>query len=356
MKTTFRFFCSMLAISFFSISCENAPDISDQKTNTIDSTFVNTKQIENISITSAVSGAIISNKYEVEILSKGICWSGNQNPTSDLSTKLVVNDSLNDFTTKITGLKEGQTYYVRAYVTTNKGVIYGNTVKFITELFNQNYIVGSGVNDIDGNFYKTVIYEIPLTVDKGGVTETTIVRKEWMAENLRVTKFATGEAITSGIWGHDSEKNNVLYGKYYNWITATNTKKICPDGWHIPTRAEWTELRTFLDNTETNKNKSGVKMRSTGLIDNSTGPWESSIYSTEGTNESGFEAVPAGVYNFGKKDFSFEIGKLSLFWSATAKTANVTSYTTDVSHYSDKATEQFSDQKQSGLSCRCVKD
>ena len=55
----------------------------------------------------------------------------------------------------------------------------------------------------------------------------------WMAENL-VFK------ADSGCWAYDNDSSNISkYGYLYDWETA---KKVCPSGWHLPTKTEYETL------------------------------------------------------------------------------------------------------------------
>ena len=88
--------------------------------------------------------------------------------------------------------------------------------------------------DIDGNVYKIVKF--------GNQT--------WMAENLKVTKNPKGKEIKSVCYDNDSS-NIEKYGRLYQWDVAMDSLKeeqsqgICPDGWHLPSDAEW---HTLIDN------------------------------------------------------------------------------------------------------------
>jgi|ERR1035437_6537417 uncharacterized protein (TIGR02145 family) len=85
----------------------------------------------------------------------------------------------------------------------------------------------------DGNIYKTV----------------KIGPQIWMSENLRYIPFVCLLDEEGGIWVYDydghnikkaiSQKNYKKYGCLYDWATA---KSICPDGWHLPSYEEWTQL------------------------------------------------------------------------------------------------------------------
>ena len=102
---------------------------------------------------------------------------------------------------------------------------------------------GAGVTDIDGNKYKTVI----------------IGTQEWMGQNLNVSKYNDGVVIpnvinnldwsklTSGAWCNynNSDSLGVIYGKLYNWYVV-NTQKVCPVGWHVPTKDEAVKLFVYL--------------------------------------------------------------------------------------------------------------
>ena len=95
------------------------------------------------------------------------------------------------------------------------------------------------VSDVDGNVYHTV----------------EIGDQLWMKENLRVTKSPDGTPVTSYCYGDDTGYEST-YGRLYTWEVAMNgsvtemAQGICPDGWHIPSDAEWKTLEIFLGMTE----------------------------------------------------------------------------------------------------------
>jgi uncharacterized protein (TIGR02145 family) len=125
------------------------------------------------------------------------------------------------------------------------------------ELQDTNSIGSSGtVTDIDGNVYQTIV----------------LGEQEWMAENLKVKKYSDGTAIQNitgdsewmnlpnnnetkaYCWFEDDINNKDKYGAYYTYGAAVNgisyvTSDIqgaCPDGWHVPSNSEWSEMENYL--------------------------------------------------------------------------------------------------------------
>jgi len=114
----------------------------------------------------------------------------------------------------------------------------------------------------------------------------------WMAENLA---YNTG----SGCWAYDNNSGNVAkYGYLYTWEAA---KRACPPGWHLPSDDEWSKLANLLGGEDA----AGKKIKSTS-------GWES--YGN-GTNESGFSALPGG--SRGNDGGFYDRSGGGYWWSAT---------------------------------------
>jgi len=200
-------------------------------------------------------------------------------------------------------------YYQRATKTVKINVIpsFKLTNGLTTSVFNNTKTYGT-MTDQDSNVYKTI----------------TIGTQTWMAENLRTTKFRDGTEMPNicyGLW--NLSKNNAYcsynnttdavsiatYGRLYNWYTVTNSHNIAPEGWHIPTDAEWTTLITYLGG----ESVAGGKMKETG-----TTHWIAP--NTDATNESGFTGLPTGARDSGGSDpepfFNF-MGACGYYWSST---------------------------------------
>ncbi len=88
--------------------------------------------VSNITINSANSGGNVSTTGYGSIITKGVCWGTNPQPTIN-DSKTNEGTSISSYTSAITGLKPNTLYYVRAYVTTNTGeTAYGNQHSFTT--------------------------------------------------------------------------------------------------------------------------------------------------------------------------------------------------------------------------------
>jgi uncharacterized protein (TIGR02145 family) len=220
-----------------------------------------------------------------------------------------------------------------------------STTNVITKpVFNPNISYGT-MTDQDNNVYKTV----------------TIGTQTWMAENLRTTKYNDGTDIPN-IVDNDEWRNltagaycnllNVanteiiaIFGHYYNWY-AVNTGKLAPNGWHVPTDAEWTKLIDYLGGQYI----AGAKLKETG-----THHWIAS--NNEVTNETGFTALPGGERYISYISSSGEFGggaATGCWWSATESATDLSC--ARVMYNSDAAVYRFDNYKLNGLAVRLVKD
>jgi len=93
---------------------------------------ITTGEITDTTTTTVTVKGVIIDAGEEGINEHGHCWSTSQNPTVSLSTKteLGSNNSAGSFTSKLTDLSPGTTYYVKAYATNSKETVYGNEIIF----------------------------------------------------------------------------------------------------------------------------------------------------------------------------------------------------------------------------------
>jgi uncharacterized protein (TIGR02145 family) len=203
---------------------------------------------------------------------------------------------------------------------------------------------------------KTNVVDAKKEEGKEANPEVTIGQQVWMTKNLNVATFRNGDPIpqakTDEEWVKAGEnqqpawcyydndpKNEEIYGKLYNWYAVNDPRGLAPEGYHVPTDEEWTQLSDYLGGEDV----AGKKMKSTsGWIENGNG-----------SNESGFNGLPGGIrtpYNgaFGYGGFG------GFWWSSMASNptnARLRSLAVDFG-----GVYRNSWDKPIGLSVRCLRD
>ncbi len=94
-------------------------------------TLASTTEITDNVGTTASSGGNISDNGGSAITVRGVCWNTTGTPTT-ADDKTSDGTGIEIFTSNITGLTPGETYYVRAYATNGIGTGYGNQLSFTT--------------------------------------------------------------------------------------------------------------------------------------------------------------------------------------------------------------------------------
>jgi uncharacterized protein (TIGR02145 family) len=316
---------------------------------------VTTNAISGVTPTGAISGGNVTSDGNSPVTARGICWHTSPNPT--LADNVTNNGSgLGSFTSNISGLTPSTTYYVRAYATNGVGTAYGNAISFTTSAPPCN-----PVTDIDGNTY--------LVLQLGSQC--------WMRENLRVTRYANGTNITLSATPstntayrmnpNNNASNVSTYGYLYNWAAAMNgasssdsnpsgVQGVCPDGWHLPSKTEWEQLKNYLVSQSSYHCNANNEYLGKSLA--STTGWNSSSNTCavgnnpSSNNSTGFGAPPAGsFYDYGYP----HVGNYSFFWLTTQHQNPQQSYVFHVRYDSPNATTGYMEWK-GGYSIRCVRN
>jgi uncharacterized protein (TIGR02145 family) len=199
------------------------------------------------------------------------------------------------------------------------------------------------IKDVDGNWYKTV----------------KIGEQWWMAENLKTIRYLNHDLIETTNppeldislestpkyqWAVNANENNVAtYGRLYTWYVVTDSRKICPRGWHVPAETDWNTLTNYLGVD------GGGKLKEAGFTH-----W---IYPNTGaTNETGFTALPNGSRTpYGFFGTNIDWGSAYL-WSDTEYIWDATSAYSFILFYSYSSSSSNYLNKKWGCSIRCVKD
>ncbi len=241
------------------------------------------------------------------------------------------------------------------------GSRWSNCMGEITPVF----ICGETMTDIDGNTYPTI--------QIGGQC--------WMAADLKVSRYPNGDPIPyiddNATWGAladnntsdaysfygDNNNDGIVdiaypdYGALYsyaaaiadNWTRDNSTTNsaggqgICPNGWHLPTDAEWITLTTFLGGTSV----SGGNMKETG-----TTHWNSP--NTGATNSSGFTGLPGG-YRLHINGVSERLGVTGHWWNGTEFSSSL-AYETNLYYFGAGTALGGLSSKSFAFCVRCLKD
>ncbi len=204
------------------------------------------------------------------------------------------------------------------------------------------------------NLILTIVVLTAILFSTSGYAQTvTIGSQVWTSKNLDVSTYRNGDAIpqvqdenawanlTTGAWcyyGNDAS-NGTKYGKLYNWYAVNDPRGLAPNGYHIPTDAEWTKLSDYLGG----ESQAGIKMKSTS-------GWKNN---GNGTNISGFSGLPGG----GRSNYGtfYYIGDYGYWWSST-ESGTGDAWNRDLNYDDGSVSRSNFFNKTNGFSVRCLRD
>jgi uncharacterized protein (TIGR02145 family) len=196
------------------------------------------------------------------------------------------------------------------------------------------------VSDYDGNTYDTVM----------------IGTQVWLKENLRVTHYNNGDLIPNitdnTVWAgtvtgarcyynNDSASYDTVYGVLYNWYAVSDSRHLCPAGWHVSSNAEWQTAENYLGSDAV----AGGKMKEEGTLH-----WSSP--NTGATNASRFTGLPGGMRDPVNNIFT-TLHENGLWW--TSSTTSQYAWSTYL-WYLFAGVDHNPAPKKYGLSIRCIQD
>ena len=209
---------------------------------------------------------------------------------------------------------------------------------------NSNIEYGSFVDSRDGQVYKTV----------------KISNQVWMAQNLNYADSVKTPSLKGRSWcyGDQSEKCKVA-GRLYTWSAAIDSVQlaardcgyghecaipsvvqgICPEGWHLPNKSE---LFTLSATAESNGTGGSALKSQIGWYNNS-----------RNTDTYGFSAIPVGYRSHTGK--YLEAGGYMHFWADDEEDAE-SSYATSLTYTLNSIRILYGNNKNDGLSVRCIKN
>lgn len=207
------------------------------------------------------------------------------------------------------------------------------------------------VTDIDGNTYPTI-----------RVGDTW-----WMAENLRTTRYANGDALLSGfsasdfetktsgaytvfpyaeVSGIDSDEDMAdAYGMLYNGYAVHDDRGLCPAGWYVPGDNDWKKLEDHLGGWGV----AGGKMKSIRTAPDPHPRWQSP--NTGADDAINFSALPGGIMTLDAD--AEKIGRQGHWWTSARLESD--SALGRVIYFNNAFLGARDYPNNMGLSVRCVK-
>jgi len=177
----------------------------------------------------------------------------------------------------------------------------------------------------------------------------------WFAENLQTESYRNGDPIPSGlnnsdwalttegavaVYGEGSEgatANLAAFGRLYNWYAVSDPRGVCPNGWHVPTDADFSELVEFLGGSLV----AALPMKSS--------PSDEPAW--DGTNASGFSGLAGGSRTIGG-EFN-AVDSFGYHWSVTS--TGTAAWSRRMSS-GNAGVSRLSSSLRLGLSVRCVQN
>ncbi len=236
---------------------------------------------------------------------------------------------------------------------------------------------------------------VPFSVFAQTSGDVKIGKQIWMSKNLDVSTYRNGEQIPqakdAAQWKYAStnkipawcyyefnERNGKAYGKLYNWYAVSDSRGLAPNGYHIPSDAEWTILTDFLGGSDIAgkkmKSKDGWKSYEEGGKKSCpdcadwTNEYKNKVpchsckdsryvetpivtLSGNGDNSSGFNGLPGG-YLYDYEDF-YLVTEGGYFWSSSE--GNYYAWYRNLNYNNTKVYRPLN-VKDNGMSVRCLRD
>lgn len=245
------------------------------------------------------------------------------------------------------------------------------TVDFVGAYSNVNVRAESGCGTSD---YSNLFINMSFVDERDGQSYITaeIGNQVWMAENLAflpaVSPSSTGSETDPYYYVHGYQGTDVAvakattiyqtYGALYNWAAVmqgaassnsnpSGVQGVCPDGWHVPSDAELTELTTYVGNNGHSGTEGTALKSTTGWNNNQIGG------NGNGTDNFGFTGLAGGSRSF-NGSFTSTIGSIGYWWFSTEGTASNAWYRVLSSNFGGMLGASV--PKSNSFSVRCLRD
>lgn len=350
-----------------------------------------TNDVTDITTTSAICGGYVTDDGGLTVTSRGVCWSTNQNPTTNDAHS---NDGsgIGSYTSQLTSLSDNTTYYVRAYAINSIGTSYGEqkTFKILPEgCINGLFSVSS---------YKQVYFSQANLQYQASTNTWRFAENQWDYigdDNSNISSSYCGWIDLLG-WGTSGYNHGAVC--YQPWSTSTTTSDYYaygsdtynlndqtgladwgynpisnggnqPNQWRTLTNVEW-EYVLNKRITPSGIRYAKAKVNEVNGVILLPDDWSTSYYNLSNTNtgeasyssntisasqwnnleQHGAVFLAAAGYRYGTQ--VYDIGSLGLYWSATSATYydNLSAY--GIYFYDSYLNPSYNDYRSFG---RCVR-
>ena len=210
-------------------------------------------------------------------------------------------------------------------------------------------IIHNAVTDVDGNQYDAVI----------------LGEQVWMKSNLRTTHFRDGSPILNGgtdtfslelpCYFQSTATPSISNGLHYNWAAVNDPRALCPEGWHVPTDEEWTEMEQYVGSQQ--QYVYGYESANIAKALASQEGWKAYSevgipgHHPEANNATEFTAVPA---SWCVSSNSGTYGQSAMFWAVSENNADEAYF--HCIDYDSPIVQRGRADKELSISVRCIQD
>jgi len=326
-----RFF--LLAITFFFASC-SVPE----RDNPLDPDGVNY-----IGLFYSSSSVVLSSSSSIAPSSSSIAQSSSSVASSSSaapSSSSIAQSSSSVVSSSSVAPSSSSLAQSSSSVVSSSSAVPSSSSVMSSSSFKSSVIFGSSV-DYEGETYLTVV----------------IGEQIWLQRNLNYD-------VKGSVCYDNDPANCAIYGRLYDWATAMllpsscnynscsdqidpKHKGICPDGWHIPSNADWNTLMKHINPSCLDNSRcadAGTKLKATS-------GWDDDNQIIRGEDFYGFSALPGGSSYYGGFSFGSEHG----YWWSASDSSSSYAYSRSMEYY-NWSVGYDSRYKHYLISVRCLKD
>ncbi|MCP4113245.1 MAG: hypothetical protein GY749_48240, partial [Desulfobacteraceae bacterium] len=203
---------------------------------------VTTEKASSVSKTGALSGGNVVSDGGTPVTARGVCWSVYENPTIK-DAYISGGSGTGSFTSSISGLNSGTTYYIRAYATNSRGTAYGQNESFTTKSgmpeLTTSAVPESAVTETSASCGGKIISDGGYPVTARGVCWNT-AEAPTIEDNYTTSGSGTGEfeSLISGLTpmttyytrAYATNSQGTAYGQNESFATEGARPSVSTDG------------------------------------------------------------------------------------------------------------------------------